>query len=82
MFLKKESKLPRSGDFGKSQTQPDGGEGCSGITTGVSVTVPRKTVALLRQATAKVRGDEQKSSQACVSGTSLQYKVKSSIHYT
>ena len=31
--------------------------------------------------TAKVRGDEQKSSQACMSGTSLQHKAKSSIHY-
>ena len=45
------------GSQGKSQAQPDGGEGCSGITTGVSVTVPRKAVALLRQGTAKVRGD-------------------------
>jgi len=45
------------------------------------VTVPRKAVALLRQGTAKVRGDEHKSSQACMSGTSLQHKVKSSIHY-
>jgi len=26
-------------------------------------------------------GDEQKSSQACICGTSLQHKVKSSIHY-
>ena len=41
----------------------------------------RKAVALLRQGTAKVRGDEQKSSQACMSGTSLQHKAKSSIHY-
>ncbi len=48
---------------------------------GVSVTVLRKAVALLRQGTAKVRGDEQKYSQACMSGTSLQHKAKSSIHY-
>jgi len=41
----------------------------------------RKAVALLRQGAAKVRGDEQKSSQACMSGTSLQHKAKSSIHY-
>ena len=61
--------------------QPDGGEGHSVITTGYPVTVPRKAVAPLRQGTAKVRGDEQKSSQACMSGTSLQHKVKSSIHY-
>ena len=41
----------------------------------------RKAVVLLRQNTAKVRDDEQESSQACMSGTSLQLKAKSSIHY-
>jgi hypothetical protein len=35
---------------------------------GVPVTVLRKAVALLRQGAAKVRGDEQKSSQARIVG--------------
>lgn len=38
------------------------------MTTGYPVTVLRKAVALLRQGTAKVRGDEQESSQACIVG--------------
>jgi hypothetical protein len=69
------------GSQGKSQAQPDGGEGHSVITTGYPVTVPRKAVAPLRRSNTKARGDEQKSSQACICGTSLQHKVKSSIHY-
>ena len=51
------------------------------VDNGVSATVLREEVALLRQGTAKVRGDEQKSSQARICGTSLQHKVKASIHY-
>jgi len=50
------------GSQGKSQAQPDGGEGHSVITTGYPVTVPWKAVALLRQSNTKARGDEQKSS--------------------
>jgi hypothetical protein len=50
------------------------------MATGYPVTVPGEEAALLRQGTAKVRGDEQKSSQARICGTSLQHKVKSSIH--
>jgi len=38
------------------------------VGNGVSATVLRKAAALLRQGTAKVRGDEQKSSQACIVG--------------
>jgi len=79
--LKGESMISKDGSQGKSQAQPDGGEGHSVITTGYPVTVPRKTVALLRQSSTKARGDVQKSSQACICGTSLQHKVKSSIHY-
>jgi len=48
---------------------------------GYPVTVLRKAVAPLRRSNTKARGDEQKSSQACICGTSLQHKVKSSIHY-
>ena len=40
-----------------------------------------KEAALLSQSTAKVRDDEQESSQACKSGTSLQHKAKSSVHH-
>ena len=40
-----------------------------------------KEAVLLRQDNANVRGDEQKSSQANLDGTSLQHKIKSSIHY-
>jgi hypothetical protein len=51
------------------------------VDNGEPATVLRKAVALLRQGTAKVRGDEQKPSQARICGTSLQHKVKSSIHH-
>ena len=46
----------------KSQTQPDGGEGYSGMATGYPATVPGKEVAQLRQGTANARGDEQEPS--------------------
>ena len=52
----------------KSQTQPDGGEGYSGMTTGYPVAVPGKEAALLLQGTASVRGDEQEPSQAGLVG--------------
>jgi len=52
----------------KSQTQPDGGEGYSGMATGFPVTVPGKEAALLRQGTANARGDKQESSQAGLVG--------------
>ena len=42
--------------------------------------VLRKAVALLRQGIANARGDEQEPSQADHAGTSLQHKIKSSIH--
>jgi hypothetical protein len=70
--LKGEPIFSNYGSQGKSQVQPDGGEGHSVITTVYPVTVPRKAVALLRQSNTKARGDEQKSSQACICGTSLQ----------
>ncbi|MBW2741721.1 MAG: hypothetical protein JRE64_23405, partial [Deltaproteobacteria bacterium] len=73
--LKGEPTISNYGSQGKSQAQPDGGEGHSVITTGYPVAVLRKAVAPLRQGAAKVRGDEQKSSQACMSGTSLQHWV-------
>ena len=79
--LKGEPTISNYGSQGKSQAQPDGGEGHSVITTGYPVTVLRKAVAPLRRSNTKARGDEQKSSQACICGTSLQHKVKSSIHY-
>jgi len=80
--LKGEPTISNYGSQGKSQVQPNGGEGHSVVTTRCPVTVPRKAVALLRQGTAKVRGDEQKSSQACMSGTSpATGGIKSSIHY-
>jgi len=79
--LKGEPISSNCGSQGKSQAQPDGGEGHSVITTGYPVTVLRKAVAPLRRSNTKARGDEQKSSQACICGTSLQHKVKSSIHY-
>ena len=47
--LKGEPTFSNYGSQGKSQAQPDGGEGYSVITTGYSVTVPLKAVALLRQ---------------------------------
>jgi len=45
------------------------------------VTVLREEMVLLRRVTENAWGDEQKSSQACICGTSLQHKLKSSIHY-
>jgi len=61
--LKGEPTISNYGSQGKSQAQPDGGEGCSVITTGYPVTVPRKAVAPLRRSNTRARGDEQKSSQ-------------------
>ena len=46
----------------KSQTQPDGGEGYSGMATGYPATEPGKEAAQLRQGTANARGDEQEPS--------------------
>jgi hypothetical protein len=51
------------------------------MTTGYPVTVLRKAVALLRQGTAKVRGDDTETESGVHCGTSLQHKAKSSIHY-
>ncbi len=48
----------------KSQTQPGGGEGYSGMATGYSVTMPGEEAVLPRQGTANARGDEQEPSQA------------------
>ena len=48
---------------------------------GYPVAVPRKAVVLLKQSNTKARGDEQKSSQACMSGTSPAGGIKTSIHY-
>jgi len=62
--LKGEPTIFNYGSQGKSQAQPDGGEGHRVITTGCPVTVPRKAVAPLRRSNTKARGDEQKSSQA------------------
>ena len=53
----------------------------SGMATGYPATVPGKEAALLRQGTANARGDVQESSLGGFGGTSLQHKVKSSIHY-
>ncbi|OEU63474.1 MAG: hypothetical protein BBJ57_04195 [Desulfobacterales bacterium PC51MH44] len=78
--LKGEPTISNYGSQGKSQAQLDGGEGHSVITTGYPVMVPRKAVVLLRQSNTKAGGDEQKSSQVCICGTSLQHKVKPSIH--
>ena len=46
----------------KSQTQPDGGEGYSGMATGYPVTVLGEEAALPRQGAANARGDEQEPS--------------------
>jgi len=46
----------------KSQTQPDGGEGYSGMATGYPVTVLGEEAALPRQGTANARGDGQEPS--------------------
>lgn len=54
--------------FGKSQIQPDGGEGCSGMATGYPATVPGEEAALPRQGTANPRGNEQEPSQAGLVG--------------
>ena len=51
------------------------------MATGSSVTGLGEEAARLRQGAAKVRGDEQKSSQARICGTSRKLKVKSSIHH-
>jgi len=51
----------------KSQTQPDGGEGCSGMARSGSINT-REKAALLRQSTANARGDVQKPSQAGLVG--------------
>ena len=52
----------------KSQTQPDGGEGCSGMATGYPVTVLGEEAALTRQGTANARGDVQEPSYAGLMG--------------
>lgn len=44
------------------------------------MTVALKEAALLRQGSANVQGDEQKSSQANLAGTSPQHRTKSSFH--
>ena len=62
------SRGARSSAAGKSLTQPDGGEGCSGSATGYPVTVPRKEAVPPRRDTANARGDEQKPSQAGLVG--------------
>ncbi len=51
----------------KSQTQPDGGEGCSGMASGGSLG-PGEKAALPRQSTANARDDVQKPSQAGLVG--------------
>jgi hypothetical protein len=51
------------------------------VGNGVSVTVLRKAAALLRQGTAKVRGDDTEIRSGVHCGTSLQHKAKSSIHH-
>ncbi len=60
--LKSEPILSNIESQGKSQVQPDGGEGHSVNTTGYPVTVLRKAVAPLRRSSTKARGDVQKSS--------------------
>jgi len=49
------STISNYGSQGKSQAQPDGGEGHSVITTGYPVTVLRKAVASLRRSNTKAR---------------------------
>jgi len=61
-ILKGAMSIPVISKLIKSQTQPDGGEGYSGMATGYPVTVPGKEAALLRQGTANARGDEQEPS--------------------
>ena len=60
--LKGAMSLPLFSMLIKSQTQPDGGEGYSGMATGYPATVPGKEAALPRQGTAKARGDVQEPS--------------------
>ena len=67
-ILKGAMSIPFNLKLIKSQTQPDGGEGYSGMATGYLVTVPGKEAALLRQGTANARGDEQEPSQAGLVG--------------
>jgi hypothetical protein len=67
-ILKGEMSIPCYLRLIKSQTQPDGGEGYSGMATGYPATVPGEEAALPWQATANVRGDEQESSQADLVG--------------
>jgi hypothetical protein len=52
----------------KSLTQPDGGEGFSGMATGYPVTVPGEEAAPPRWGTAKMRGDEQEPGTAGLVG--------------
>jgi hypothetical protein len=59
--LKGESNIPTRVMLGKSQAQPDGGEGRSAMQR-VSGDGPLKEAALLRQGSANVRGDVQESS--------------------
>ena len=46
MFLRVRQTYHENDKFGKSQTQPGSGEGCSNITTGYLVTVSGEKVAL------------------------------------
>ncbi len=61
-ILKGALSLPFILKLGKSQTQPDGGEGYSGMATRYPVTVLGEEAALPRQGTANARGDEQEPS--------------------
>lgn len=51
------------------------------MTTRYPVTVLPRAVALLRQGTAKVPGDDTETGSGVYCGTSLQHKAKSSIHH-
>ena len=61
-ILKGAMSIPFVSTLIKSQTQPDGGEGYSGMATGYPATEPGKEAAQLRQGTANARGDEQEPS--------------------
>ena len=61
-ILKGEMSLPYNLKLIKSQIQPDGGEGYSGMATGYPATVLGEEAALPRQGTANARGDEQEPS--------------------
>ena len=52
----------------KSQTQPDGGEGYSGMATGYPATDLVKEAAPPRRGAASARGNEQEPSQAGLVG--------------